>query len=112
VYRKIGLLVVASAAVLMLNSGLAKAQSWAIGGVENAQSLAQNPSWICCAYACTTNGGQSHNTYFCHPSSIGSTCPALPAQSENAEQCVPGPQNQANSCEECVSGLPGGARSP
>jgi len=67
--------------------------------------MANDPSWICCAYTCTTNSGQTHDTAFCHPSSIGETCPDLPAQSQNAEQCEFVAGNAANTCQECVDGL-------
>jgi hypothetical protein len=67
--------------------------------------MATDPAWICCAYTCTTDSGQTHDTHFCHPSSIGATCPALPAQSEHAEQCELVAENAANTCQECVNGL-------
>jgi hypothetical protein len=67
--------------------------------------MANDPAWICCAYTCTTNSGQTHYTDFCHPSSIGDTCPDLPAQSQNAEQCELRAENVANTCQECVNGL-------
>jgi hypothetical protein len=73
--------------------------------VDPPVMMAQNPSWICCVYTCTTNGGQTHDTDFCHPSSIGPHCPDTPAPSENAEDCELVDEYPANSCQECVNGL-------
>jgi len=66
---------------------------------------ATEPTWICCAYTCTTHSGQTHDTDFCHPSSIGDTCPELLAQSPNAEHCELVDENAATTCQECVNGL-------
>ena len=61
------------------------------------------PTWICCTYTCRTSGGPSHETAFCHASTIGSECPQTPAPSDAAQACTLVSQRPAEGCSECVS---------
>ena len=63
-------------------------------------------TWLCCDYMCSTNGGPSHGTSFCHASSIGTECPNTPAPTDASQECTLISQRPAEGCEDCVSQNP------
>jgi hypothetical protein len=93
-------------AALLLLAGISLAIGTRAGATTSTASAAipmdDTITWLCCYYTCSTNGGPSHPTSFCHPSSIGTECPATPAPSEDSEVCVLEIQRPAENCEECV----------
>lgn len=97
-------LIVLAGISLAVTLGARTATSTASAAVPaTAADPAVPPTWLCCYYTCSTNGGPTHDTAFCHPSSIGPECPQNPAPSDAAQECVLVSQRPAEGCEDCVS---------